>query len=167
MDLQLIRYCYGPDSVEGLLKFGKQHEMSLWTLECPWRDNQIFISCVPDGSYTLVAFDSPEHPDCWVLTPIQNRNGILIHVGNKVKDTQGCILIGQSQEPGAVWNSREALRQLNFSLNRNEQHIITLGPGLGARLVEQQGNDNQPDGGNGPDGGSLATVPDGGQPDIL
>ena len=166
MDLQLIRYCYGPDSVQGLLKFGKQHEMSLWTLECPWRDNAIFISCVPDGSYTLVAFDSPEHPDCWVLTPIQNRNGILIHVGNTVTDTQGCILIGQSQKPGSVGNSRDALRQLNFSLNRNEQHIITLGPGMGARL-EQQAPDIQPDGSTGSGNGDLADPPADRQPDIL
>lgn len=134
MQLQLVRYCYGPDSVAGLLKFGENFSQSVWTLECPWRDNQVFVSCIPDGSYPLQGFDSQEHPGCWVITPVPGRTGILIHVGNEVKDTQGCILIGQSQEPGKVWNSRDALRQLNYTLDRKGQHTITLGSGLGAVL---------------------------------
>lgn len=135
MELQLIRYCYGPDHVAGLLKFSEQ---SVWTLECPWRENQVFTSCCPDGSFPLVAFDSADHPNCWVLTPVPGRTGILIHVGNKVEDTQGCILIGQTQEPGKVWNSADALRQLNYTLNRNEQHVIHIGSGLGAQLVHDR-----------------------------
>ena len=154
MQLQLVRYCYGPDSVAGLLKYGENFSQSVWTLECPWRENQVFVSCVPDGSYPLVAFDSPEHPDCWVLTPVPGRTGILIHVGNKVKDTQGCILIGQSQEPGAVWSSKDALRQLNYSLNRNEQHVIALGSGLGAQLMPDQTANQMPRQGDGDNGGS-------------
>ena len=85
MNLQLVRYCYGPDHVAGLLKFGDNLELSLWTLECPWRDNQIFVSCVPDGSYPLVAFDSPDHPDCWVLTPVPGRTGILSTLETKLQ----------------------------------------------------------------------------------
>ena len=148
MNLQLVRYCYGPDHVAGLLKFGDNLELSLWTLECPWRDNQIFVSCVPDGSYPLVAFDSPEHPDCWVLTPVPGRTGILIHVGNTVAHTQGCILIGQHQIPGEVLSSVDALRMLNYKLDRNAQHTITLGSGLGAQLMPSTGVDQLQGGGN-------------------
>jgi hypothetical protein len=147
VELQLIRYCYGPDHVAGLLKFGDALDLSVWTLECPWRDNQIFTSCCPDGTYPLVAFDSPEHPNTWVLTPVPGRTGILIHVGNEVKHTQGCILIGQTQEPGKVWSSADALRMLNYKLNRNEQHVLHIGPGLGAQLVQRNGTD-QMRGGN-------------------
>ncbi len=132
MELQLIRYCYGPDSVAGLLKFGDQ---SVWSLECPWRENQVFTSCCPDGTWSLQAFDSTEHPGCWVVTPVPGRTGILIHVGNRVDDTQGCILIGQTQEPGFVGNSRAALRQLNYTLDRSTTHVIHIGSGLGAQLV--------------------------------
>ena len=160
MNLMLVRYCYGPDHVAGLLKFGTEQQHSLWTLECPFRNNQAFISCIPDGSYSLVAFESPEHPDCWVITPVDGRNGILIHVGNEVEHTQGCILIGQSQKPGWVGNSRDALRQLNFFLSRNEQHTITIGPGMGARIEPQQNNvDHQPDSGDGANGGGMADDP--------
>lgn len=154
MQLQLVRYCYGPDCVQGLLKYGENYSQSLWTLECPWRENQVFVSCIPDGSYPLVKFDSVEHPGCWVVTPVPGRTGILIHVGNEVKDTQGCILIGQSQEPGVVWNSKDALRQLNYTLDRGEQHTITLGSGLGAVLMPV----GMPDDANGNDRG-ISAVP--------
>jgi len=153
MNLQLVRYCYGPEHVAGLLKFGDNLELSVWTLECPWRDNQIFVSCVPDGSYPLVAFDSPIHPDCWVLTPVEARTGILIHIGNTVRDTQGCILVGQGQKPGQVSNSRDALRMLNYKVNRNEQHTLQIGSGLGAQLM-RPGVDGLPGEGNGENGGS-------------
>ena len=146
MNLQLVRYCYGPDHVAGLLKFGDNLELSLWTLECPWRENQIFVSCIPDGSYPLVAFDSVDHPNTWVLTPVAGRTGILIHVGNDVSHTQGCILIGQGQLPGEVHNSRDALRMLNYKLDRNAQHTIALGSGLGAQLMPSTGASNLPGG---------------------
>jgi hypothetical protein len=154
MELQLIRYCYGPDHVAGLLKFGDALDLSVWALECPWRDNQIFTSCCPDGTYPLVAIDTEDHPGCWVLTPVPGRTGILIHVGNTVEQTQGCILIGQFQEPGKVLNSRDALRMLNYKLNRNEQHVLHIGPGLGAQLVQRNGAD-QVRGGNDSDDGQV------------
>lgn len=147
MNLQLIRYCYGPDHVAGLLKFGEDLKQSVWTLECPYLENQPFISCVPDGGWPLVAFDSADHPGCWVLTPIPNRTGILIHVGNTVEHTQGCILIGQTQKPGWVGNSADALRQLNYTLSRNEQHTIQIGPGLGAAMPSDGLPAGDPNGG--------------------
>ena len=154
MELQLIRFCYGPDHVAGLLKFGENHELACWTLECPWRENQIFTSCVPDGSYPLVAFDSPDHAGCWVLTPVPGRTGVLIHVGNTVEDTQGCILIGQQQEAGKVLPSRDALRMLNYKLDRNAQHVLHIGAGMGAQLVSDQPANPMPRQGDGNNGGS-------------
>ena len=148
MQLQLVRYCYGPDHVAGLLKFGENFSQSVWTLECPWAGNMVFTSCIPDGSYPLQGFDSPEHPGCWVITPVPGRTGILIHVGNTVKDTQGCILIGQQQGPGSVGNSRAALRQLNYTLDRKGQHTITLGSGLGAVLMHSGPENDVPSGGD-------------------
>lgn len=161
MQLQLVRYCYGPDSVAGLLKFGEHFSQSVWTLECPWRENQVFVSCIPDGSYPLQGFDSPEHPGCWVITPVPGRTGILIHVGNEVKDTQGCILIGQSQSPGFVGSSKDALRQLNYTLDRKGQHTITLGSGLGAVLMPQV-EPGPPLRGNGDEGNGNGGVSAGG-----
>ena len=162
MNLQLIRYCYGPDHVAGLLKIGEgNQQMSLWTLERPWQGNAKFVSCIPDGGYGLIAFDSPEHPDCWVITPVADRTGILIHVGNEVDDTQGCVLVGQSQEPGHVWNSKQALRMINFVLNRNEQHTIQIGSGLGAVIMHSGPEGGVPREGNDNNGGGELSEPGG------
>ena len=136
MNLQLIRYCYGPDCVLGLLKVGEgNQQMNLWTVERPWQNNSKFVSCIPDGEYGVMAFDSTDHPGCWVITPVPGRTGILIHPGNSVEDVQGCIAPGQRQEGQKVYNSRAAMRMLNFVMPRNEQHTIQIGSGLGARLL--------------------------------
>lgn len=132
MNLQLIRWCYGPECTLGLLKFGDELQYSAWTVEKPYRDNQIFVSCVPDGGYPLVAFDSADHPDCWCLTPIEGRTGILIHIGNSVDDVTGCIAIGLERTEMKVWRSADALKMLNYVVNRNEQHTIAIGPGMAA-----------------------------------
>lgn len=149
MNLQLIRYCYGPDCVLGLLKVGEgNQQMALWTVERPWQNNAVFVSCIPDGDYGVIAFDSQAHPDCWVITPVPGRTGILIHPGNSVDDVQGCIAPGQTSQGMKVGNSREACRMLNFVMNRNEQHTIQIGSGLGARLVHSGPEDELPSGGD-------------------
>lgn len=65
-----------------------------YTLEPKWRDNEQNVSCVPVGIYTCVHHDSPDHPNTWEVTGVPDRNEVLIHTGNYLKDTKGCILVG-------------------------------------------------------------------------
>jgi len=141
MNLQLVRYCYGPQCVLGLLKI---EELALWTVEKPWVGNQVFVSCIPDGTYPLVAFDSESHRNSWVITPVPGRTGILIHPGNTVDDVSGCIAPGTRQDGMVVYNSREACRMLNYVLDRKAQHTIQLGSGLGARLMPDPADPGDP-----------------------
>ena len=148
MILNLIRYAYTPDETLGLLKFPVLEgsaKYNLWTVECPWLDNTPFASCIPDGEYSLQAFDSPDHPGCWVITPVPGRTGILIHPGNKVRDVTGCIAPGLTRTDVCVFNSRDACRLLNYVLDRNTTHQIVIGPGLGARLPANEGNKSNND----------------------
>lgn len=64
------------------------------TLELPWKDNQHGISCIPAGQYHCIPHNSPAHPNCWQLINVPNRDDILIHVGDFLEDTLGCILAG-------------------------------------------------------------------------
>lgn len=88
-----------------------------WTLEEPWRNNTPEVSCIPSGHYRAHAHDSKKFGQCFIITDLQNRNpsnrnGILIHAGNTISDTSGCILVGlevgQLNEKKAVLKSKEA-----------------------------------------------------------
>ena len=146
MILNLIRYAYTPEETLGLLKFPVLEgvaKYNLWTVECPWLENTPFASCIPDGEYSLQAFDSPTHPDAWVVTPVPGRSGILIHPGNTVSEVTGCIAPGLTRTGVSVWNSADACRLLNFVLDRNTTHQIVIGPGLGARLPVNERRDEE------------------------
>lgn len=66
------------------------------TLERPWLNNEPDTSCIPDGHYSCIPHDSPSHPSCWEITGVAGRSAILIHVGNFIGDSEGCVLVGTS-----------------------------------------------------------------------
>ena len=143
MRIELVRYAYMPEVVLGLLKFPVEEDgtyiHSLWTVESPWLNNVPFRSCVPDGAYKLMPFDSMQHPESYILSSgggLEGRSGILIHSGNDVGDTTGCVLPGITRSDSKVWASRDAMRLLLSVLGRVEvNHHLIIGPGLGARMT--------------------------------
>lgn len=80
----------------------------LFTLERPWRQNVRNLSCIPDGDYKVQRYVRPDHRGLSLIVwggcvtkfknddDPNNRWGILFHIGNHVKDSQGCILPGES-----------------------------------------------------------------------
>lgn len=56
--------------------------------------------------------------------------GVLIHIGNTAKDTDGCILVGENKEKGKVLNSKATFNRLYLRLaiadKRGEQIWITI-----------------------------------------
>jgi hypothetical protein len=56
--------------------------------------------------------------------------GVLIHIGNTAKDTEGCILVGENKEKGKVLNSKATFRKVYAKLKaadeRGEQIWITI-----------------------------------------
>ncbi len=153
MILHLSRWCYGPEETLGLLRFPipmedepePEKHYQLWTCEPSWQGNMPFLSCVPDGQYPMLAFDSPEHPACWILTPVPGRTGILIHPGNGVADSRGCICPGVTRSDMKVWQSRDAMDLLNYALQRDQTHTMVIGPAMAAKLTEPPPGDQVPD----------------------
>lgn len=66
------------------------------TLEKPWRDNKRYISCIPAGLYKCVKHSGIKFKNVWILLDVPDRDTILIHNGNFITDTDGCILVGQN-----------------------------------------------------------------------
>ena len=85
-----------------------------WSLEPPWLNNRRNVSCIPDGTYRCLRHQSDKYGSVWALQGVPRRSGILIHAGNVVDDTQGCILLGARigwlHGSRAVLDSQKAIR---------------------------------------------------------
>ena len=104
---RLVRDTPSPDrETEGVLSFGDQ---TLFTLERPWLGNAEGISCIPEGEYPVALMFSPHfNREMPHLLGVPDRSDILIHWGNFVENTHGCILVGTTRLNGDVLNSVRA-----------------------------------------------------------
>lgn len=88
------------------------------TLELSWKDNKRNKSCIPTGEYKVTHRYSEKYGEHLLVNNVINRSYILIHAGNFVEDTNGCILVGESlakideNNLKDVTNSRETLKEL-------------------------------------------------------
>ena len=93
MLVELLRLEKNNKQTFGVLKI--DGEVFCVTLERPWLHNIEYISCIYSGMYTCKRVDSPNHGNTFEITNVQDRTNVLFHIGNIVKDTQGCILLGR------------------------------------------------------------------------
>ena len=87
------------------------------TAERPDFNNEPNRSCIPPGTYECEKIISPKFGHCVHIKDVPNRSHILIHKGNiPLKDSTGCILVGEQFEPlggqMAVLASRHAFNEL-------------------------------------------------------
>lgn len=66
------------------------------TCEDPWANNLPQVSCIPEGAYGCFPHSGPKFQNVWEVRGVPGRIGILIHAGNSIADTTGCILVGRS-----------------------------------------------------------------------
>ena len=115
MDGYLIRTYFKTHTQGKLLVGGEVFS----TLERPWLNNQSNISCIPSGKYECLYMprsSSGKYRKVWWLQDVPGRFGVLIHNGNFVTHTRGCILVGLTAgviggQP-AVLSSRNGMRKL-------------------------------------------------------
>lgn len=87
------------------------------TLELPWLGNVQNKSCIPFGQYAVVKTNHPRYGEVFHVKDVPFREGILIHPGNSLKDTRGCILPGLDIDDAVgVQHSRLAMRRLYAAL---------------------------------------------------
>ena len=112
----LLRDEVRSDCVRGILAAGGKF---FHVIERPWESNTRNKSCIPAGEYHttfLPRSASGKYRQVYHLQSVPGRSGILIHNGNVVAHSRGCLIIGLRRgslagKP-AVLNSRSALHQL-------------------------------------------------------
>ena len=108
------------------LYFGTDEVFSCKTLELPWLDNAPYISCIPEGKYTVTRRESQTYGKHWHVQNVSDRTFILIHHGNFHRDTEGCICVGRDHHDIDndgyldVTSSKATMRALNSVVTANQ-----------------------------------------------
>jgi len=121
-NLLLIRDTFTEKSTIGKLYF--DGEFYGHTLELPWKDNEKRVSCIPKGVYEVKKRHTEESKYKYEhlhILDVENRELILMHVGNYPKNSKGCILLGNTRALNFVGESRKAFYKLMYDLGSFEK----------------------------------------------
>ena len=116
--MALQRKVYTNDSTIGRLTFDGKFEC--FTLEDRVRAVKVKgLTAIPEGNYEVViTFSNAFQRRLPLLLNVPNFSGIRIHPGNRPKDTEGCILVGQSTAPDFIGSSKAAFEALEGKLKK-------------------------------------------------
>lgn len=135
--LRLVRVTEHEGASFGVLTVNDSPEFV--TCELAWRNNDRGVSCIPQGRYKVRTHRSPKFGLCLKVLDVPERSEILIHVGNTIEDTSGCILVGQRygtiDNKPAILGSRVALNKLlQFLTGLGEVDLVVISAYGGGRV---------------------------------
>lgn len=129
MELLLIRTYYTNGTNGALFVYNKPF---CYTIELPWRDNLPQVSCIPEGTYSLVKRHSEKFRDHLLVENVQDRSLILIHpANNAIHELKGCIApVSMLTAPGCGNSSRAVfdplLKMVYKALNKQQPVHLTI-----------------------------------------
>lgn len=125
MELKLIREDFTEDSTIGKLYINEVFHC--YTLEDKVREVKIKnITAIPKGKYEVIISYSNRFKQMMpLLLNVPNFQGVRIHWGNYSKDTEGCILVGDTKKVNFIGNSKTQYSKL-FKILRNCKEKIYL-----------------------------------------
>lgn len=100
----------------------QEEKLLCYTLEPTWRDLKsekkvMGQTAIPEGKYRIRMSPSQKfHRMMPYLMDVPNFTGVMIHPGNKVEDTKGCILVGERDKPNTLKDSRKTFERLYNTL---------------------------------------------------
>ena len=103
-----------------------------WTLEDAIREEKVAgETCIPPGTYEIDLHPSARFTrELPLLKFVPNFTGILIHPGNDISDTSGCILVGMNRGTTRIYNSGVACQavteRIRAALHMGEAVSITI-----------------------------------------
>ena len=129
----LERFAYLPEGTLGVIRWPAGPR--LFTVERPWKNNEPFVSCIPEGDYPLEWDTTGRIRNVPRLRDTQPRTQINIHAANSPSELHGCIAPGMQwavdgQEPRVIRSRRamEILLEQVYSLDeKNGQQMVERG----------------------------------------
>lgn len=125
--VEIVRLEESPRGTFGVLRINKR--VACLTLEPPDRENERNISSIPAQQYACRRYDSARFGETFLVEGVPGRNGVLIHPGNEVGDTRGCVLLGASlhwaQERG-IAQSRKAFSEFMEAMHGVDRFHLTV-----------------------------------------
>lgn len=135
-----------------------QNQFECYTLENPVRLKKIYgETAIPEGTYKIELYTKGKvhenykqyydkkygknwHKGVVLLRNVPEYLGVLIHVGNTLKDTDGCLLIGSKidDEHGIIYNSRAAYENLYPKIRDD----LLKGKEVNINIIEKQAENN-------------------------
>lgn len=127
--LELIRLeTHQKYGTRGVLRINK--ELFCMTLELPWKMNQRDVSCIPAGTYEVEQVDSPTFGLSYEVMNVPGRSNILFHVGNTIRDSTGCILLGRKYQwfngTRAVMQSSRTMEDFVERMTGSPKSLLTV-----------------------------------------
>lgn len=126
--LEIIRLSETDQGTFGVLRI--QKEVFCVTLEPPdWLNSQS-RSCIPAQQYLCRRVKSPKFGATFQVQDVPYRTAILFHAGNRVQDTEGCIILGQHfgklTGDRAVLNSGNTFESFMEALEGHDEAHLTI-----------------------------------------
>ncbi len=127
MRLKLVRETFTEDSTIG--KLYVNDVFHCYTLEDKVRDVKIkSITAIPKGKYEVaISFSNRFQQLMPLLLNVPNFEGVRIHWGNYSKDTDGCILLGNTKGVNMIGNSVATYKRFFAMLKKaNEKSFLEI-----------------------------------------
>jgi len=134
---ELKRFLYTPKGTMGAWYVDR--EFICLTVEKPWWDNELSVSCIPEGLYDLRSRESgvirrtskEKYRTGWEICNVPGgRTYIMVHIANYARSLEGCVGVGEKLtvigDSFAVSNSAKAFDKFMDSLDINKDHVVSI-----------------------------------------
>ena len=139
---------YFAEGTNGILFVDEETTPICHTIELPWRNNCVNISCIPPGTYPVKERYSPKFKWHLHVQQVPGRSLILFHPANNAMfELQGCIApVTELTGAGTGDYSREAFQKLmhkvTVAFRAKETLFLIILPPSGGRILKQNHEKN-------------------------
>ena len=97
------------------------------TIDWSNEENTLGKTAIPEGTYKVeMRYSTKFKTQMPFLQNVPHFEGIMLHVGNSVRDSRGCILVGTRTFPSVLTHSRDAVNRLILLIEEHKGESITV-----------------------------------------